>query len=99
MNFMIQNEDGTAKLQGAAYFYFFVYAMLATAIVVLLVSPFYRGPDVHPGRRRACQRLNRSKPDIANLRFVGRIGLICILPRGKTPSQSGVDPDHTEFGR
>lgn len=43
VNFFISNPDGTAKLSGAPYFFFFVWLMLATAIVFLFVSPFYRG--------------------------------------------------------
>jgi POT family proton-dependent oligopeptide transporter len=43
VNFVIQNPDGTTRLGGAAYFYFFVMVMLATAILFLVVSPFYRG--------------------------------------------------------
>jgi POT family proton-dependent oligopeptide transporter len=43
VNFFIGNPDGTSKLSGAAYFYFFVWVMLGTALVFLLVSPFYRG--------------------------------------------------------
>lgn len=39
----IQNPDGTVKLQGAAYFFFFVKVMLVTAVVFLIVSQFYRG--------------------------------------------------------
>jgi hypothetical protein len=31
------------KLQGAAYFFFFVKVMAVTAILWLSVSPFYRG--------------------------------------------------------
>jgi POT family proton-dependent oligopeptide transporter len=43
VNHFIQNADGTVKLQGAAYFFFFVKVMLVTAILWLVVSPFYRG--------------------------------------------------------
>lgn len=43
VNFWIQNPDGSAKLAGAAYFYFFVKVMLVTAVLFLIVSPFYRG--------------------------------------------------------
>lgn len=43
VNFAIQNPDGTAKLAGAAYFYFFVWTMLVTAVLFVIVSPFYRG--------------------------------------------------------
>ncbi|HKW29898.1 MAG TPA: POT family MFS transporter [Verrucomicrobiae bacterium] len=39
----IQNPDGSVKLQGAAYFMFFVKVMLATAVIFLIVSHFYRG--------------------------------------------------------
>ena len=43
VNHFIQNPDGTVKLQGAAYFFFFVKVMRVTAILWLIVSPFYRG--------------------------------------------------------
>lgn len=43
VNFLIQNPDGTVKLQGTSYFMFFVYVMLGTAIVFAIVTPFYRG--------------------------------------------------------
>jgi POT family proton-dependent oligopeptide transporter len=39
----IQNPDGTVRLQGAAYFYFFVKVLAGTAVLFALVSPFYRG--------------------------------------------------------
>ena len=43
VNVFIQNPDGSVKLAGAAYFFFFAKAMLATAIVFVLVAGFYRG--------------------------------------------------------
>lgn len=43
VNHFIQNPDGTVTLAGAAYFFFFVKVMLVTAILWLIVSPFYRG--------------------------------------------------------
>jgi len=43
VNFFIQNPDGSVKLKGAAYFYFFVVVMLVTAVLFLFVSQFYRG--------------------------------------------------------
>ena len=45
VNHFIQNPDGTVKqsMTGAHYFFFFVWLMLATAILFLLVSHFYRG--------------------------------------------------------
>jgi len=43
VNFVIQNPDGTVKLQGASYFMFFVWVMLATAVLFVIVTPFYKG--------------------------------------------------------
>jgi len=43
VNFFIQNPDGTNRLAGAAYFFFFTKAMLATAVIFVLVAGFYRG--------------------------------------------------------
>ena len=43
VNFFIQNPDGSVKLNGSAYFHFFVIVMLVTAALFLFVSQFYRG--------------------------------------------------------
>jgi POT family proton-dependent oligopeptide transporter len=43
VNFFIQNADGTLKLSGVSYFYFFVKIMLVTCAVYVLVARFYRG--------------------------------------------------------
>jgi proton-dependent oligopeptide transporter, POT family len=45
VNHLIQNPNGAIKasMAGAAYFYFFVKVMAVTAVLWLLVSPFYRG--------------------------------------------------------
>jgi POT family proton-dependent oligopeptide transporter len=43
VNFFIQNPDGTVKLAGASYFFFFVKVMFVTAVLFLFVSRFYRG--------------------------------------------------------
>jgi len=43
VNFFIENPDGTVKLQGASYFYFFVKVMLVTCALYLVVARFYRG--------------------------------------------------------
>jgi len=43
VNFLIQNPDGTVKLAGASYFYFFAKIMLATSVLFLFVAKFYRG--------------------------------------------------------
>jgi POT family proton-dependent oligopeptide transporter len=43
VNFLIQNPDGTVKLQGASYFFFFVAVMLATAVLFVFFARFYQG--------------------------------------------------------
>ncbi|MBI2925515.1 MAG: POT family MFS transporter [Verrucomicrobia bacterium] len=43
VNFFIQNPDGTVALAGAAYFYFFVKVLLVTAVLFVIISPFYKG--------------------------------------------------------
>ncbi len=42
VNFFIQNPDGTSKLAGADYFWFFTLLMLVTAMVFLFVVRFYK---------------------------------------------------------
>ncbi|MFW7379876.1 MAG: POT family MFS transporter [Oligoflexus sp.] len=44
VNFFIQNPDGTSKLAGADYYYFFTLTMLATAIIFVFVGKWYK-PD------------------------------------------------------
>ncbi|TAK97969.1 MAG: MFS transporter, partial [Verrucomicrobia bacterium] len=43
VNFFIQNPDGSVKLAGASYFFFFTKVMLATAVLFVLLAGFYRG--------------------------------------------------------
>ena len=43
VNFFIQNPDGSVKLEGASYFFFFAKVMLVTAVLFLFASRFYRG--------------------------------------------------------
>lgn len=43
VNFVIQNPDGSVKLQGSSYFMFFVWVMLGTGILFAIVTPFYKG--------------------------------------------------------
>jgi POT family proton-dependent oligopeptide transporter len=43
VNFFIQNPDGTVKLHGASYFMFFVWVLLGTAVLFVIVTPFYKG--------------------------------------------------------
>jgi len=42
VNFFIQNDDGTSKLAGANYFWFFTGLMLITAVLFLFVSHRYQ---------------------------------------------------------
>jgi POT family proton-dependent oligopeptide transporter len=41
VNFFIQNPDGSSKLAGAGYFWFFAGLMLATAALFAVASRFY----------------------------------------------------------
>ena len=50
---LIQNPDGTVKLQGASYFMFFVKVMLVTAVIFVFVSYFYRGKTYIQDEARA----------------------------------------------
>jgi POT family proton-dependent oligopeptide transporter len=43
VNFIIQNPDGSVKLQGTSYFMFFFWIMLGTAVLFAIVTPFYKG--------------------------------------------------------
>jgi POT family proton-dependent oligopeptide transporter len=43
VNFFIQNPDGTARLAGASYFFFFAAVMFVTALLFLPVASLYRG--------------------------------------------------------
>jgi len=42
VNFFIENEDGTSKLAGADYFWFFTLLMLITAVAFLFVAKTYK---------------------------------------------------------
>jgi POT family proton-dependent oligopeptide transporter len=43
VNFFIQKADGSLKLKGAQYFFFFAEVMFVTCLLYLVVSQFYRG--------------------------------------------------------
>jgi POT family proton-dependent oligopeptide transporter len=43
VDFFIQNPDGTVKLHGASYFMFFVWVLLGTGVLFVIVTPFYKG--------------------------------------------------------
>ncbi len=42
VNYLIQNEDGTSKLEGTGYYAFFTKMMLASAVVFVFVAYFYK---------------------------------------------------------
>ena len=42
VNFFIQNEDGSSKLEGASYFWFFAGAMFITAVIFIPVAILYK---------------------------------------------------------
>jgi POT family proton-dependent oligopeptide transporter len=45
VNAFIQNEDGSSKLAGASYYWFFVIAMLVTAVLFIPVAARYKVKD------------------------------------------------------
>jgi POT family proton-dependent oligopeptide transporter len=53
VNFFVQNPDKTVKLQGASYFYFFVFVMLGTALLFVLLARFYKGQTYIQDERAA----------------------------------------------
>ena len=52
VNAFIQNDDGTSKLPGASYYWFFTIAMLITAMIYVAWSQFYRGQTYIQGEER-----------------------------------------------
>ena len=42
VNFFIENDDGTSKLAGADYFWFFTLLMLITAIAFIFIANTYK---------------------------------------------------------
>ena len=42
VNFFIQNEDGSSKLEGASYFWFFTGVMFLTAVIFIPVAVLYK---------------------------------------------------------
>ena len=60
VNFFIQNPDGSSKLEGADYYWFFTAIMLATSLLFLLVVKLYREKTyIH-----AEQRSDVTGPDV-----------------------------------
>ncbi|MDH4241742.1 MAG: MFS transporter, partial [Phycisphaerae bacterium] len=42
VNNVITNEDGTSKLPGASYYWFFVISMLVTGVIFIPVARWYK---------------------------------------------------------
>jgi len=42
VNFFIENDDGSSKLAGADYFWFFSALMLVTAILFIFIAKLYK---------------------------------------------------------
>ncbi len=42
VNFFIENDDGSSKLEGADYFWFFTLIMLITSILFIFVAKTYK---------------------------------------------------------
>ena len=42
VNLVIENEDGTRKLAGPSYFWFFTIVMLVTAIIFIFIAARYK---------------------------------------------------------
>ena len=42
VNNIIKNEDGTSKLPGASYYWFFAISMLVTAVIFIPVARWYK---------------------------------------------------------
>ena len=51
VNHFIQNEDGTSKLPGSSYYWFFVGVMLVTVVIYVVWSQFYRGQTYIQGEQ------------------------------------------------
>ncbi len=49
VNFFIENPDGTSKLPGASYYWFFAGLMLATALLFCVYAAFYREKTLYSG--------------------------------------------------
>ena len=53
VNFVIQNEDGTSKLEGSSYYWFFTGLMVVTAVIFVFMAMAYRGRTFVQGEDEA----------------------------------------------
>lgn len=59
VNYFIQNEDGTTKLTGADYYWFFAYVMAAAAVGFVCMALLYRGTTYIQHELTATDELHR----------------------------------------
>jgi POT family proton-dependent oligopeptide transporter len=55
VNAFIQNDDGTSKLEGASYYWFFAALIGAAAVVFVFYSMFYKGRTYIQGEEANAQ--------------------------------------------
>ena len=65
VNFFIQNDDGTSKLAGANYYWFFTIGMLVTSVLYVVWSQFYRGQTFIQGEEQT-EKPEEPKPPEVN---------------------------------
>ena len=61
VNLFINNDDGTSKLPGATYYWFFTGLMLAATLVYLVVAKLYRGRTFIQDQREDLGRPGQSR--------------------------------------
>ena len=61
MNKIIQNEDGTSKLEGADYYWFFTALMVVTAIAFVFYAMRYKGQTFIQGEKNGGQLQSESE--------------------------------------
>ena len=64
VNFFIENEDGTSKLEGASYYWFFTILMFVGALIFVVYAKFYRGKTYIQGE--AADDASMSEPEPAD---------------------------------
>jgi hypothetical protein len=52
VNYFIQNEDGSVKLNDVQYYWFFTILMAGTAVIFVVYAQFYRGKTYIQGEEK-----------------------------------------------
>jgi POT family proton-dependent oligopeptide transporter len=98
VNAVIQNPDGSTKLPGASYYWFFTAVMAVAAVAYIFVASLYRGktyiqPDQEALGERAAAATGRANPRAPSSRRTWR------RSRTGRPSRSGYEgPDPRRGG-